>query len=56
MYTAVIVFVSVATAILFCGLGYCIYRINKLNNEVAVDLSASDIELAHTTGWSGENI
>ena len=56
MYIAIIAFLSITTALLLCGLGYCIYLIGKINNETAFDYSASDIELAHTTGWSGENM
>ena len=56
MYTAIIVFLSIVTALLLCGLGYCIYRMGKANGETAIDLSASDIELAHSDGWFGENM
>ena len=56
MCIAIIAFLSIVTSLLLGTLGYCIYRIAKENSESWIDLSAPDIELAHTTGWSGENM
>lgn len=58
MYIAVIAFLSIVTILLLLALVYCICKISQENSktEIEIDYSASDVELAHTTGWTGENI
>jgi uncharacterized membrane protein len=57
MYIAIIAFLSIITILLLLTLIYCVCKISQENSktEIEIDYSASDVELAHTTGWSGEN-
>lgn len=57
MYIAIIAFLSIITILLLLTIIYCVCKISQENSktEIEIDYSASDVELAHTTGWSGEN-